>query len=371
MIDYLRRVILISLLLIIVLCHTDSFGKNGIIESKSITVCSNGCDYQSIQGAINAAKIGDNIQVYSGKYKENLHINKSIALIGNDNATTIPIIDSSKSPNSTDIIITANNVSIEGFRIINATYGVKVFSDNNTIKSNAICNDHCGIFVYGPIFNYDANPGYTGYFYLGKFVNNNSISLNNINNNSMGIVLQGSRKAELIDNNITSNNRGITLKWSIQNYISNNSICHNDQGIVLNEGSNFNHIISNILNNKKDDIAVIYDTYHNRIVKNIANKIASYSYLDLNPHNESSEWMTVGPTPSHSVLVSSQPSGAEIWLDGTDTNLKTNSSLPFNKAGPHYIELRMKGYNTQRENITIPEAATIDAKLENKTINTP
>ncbi|KAA0011596.1 MAG: hypothetical protein FE041_04135, partial [Thermoplasmata archaeon] len=86
-------------------------------------------NYTSIQSAINDANDGDTIFVYSGVYYENVVINKSITLIGENKETTI--IDGS---NSGDVVnITANGVTIEGFTIRNSRWhaGIKICYANN------------------------------------------------------------------------------------------------------------------------------------------------------------------------------------------------------------------------------------------------
>ena len=75
-------------------------------------------NYTKIQDAINAASNGDTIFVYSGTYYENVVINKSINLIGEDKNTTI--IDGNGIGNV--VYITANNVNLSGFSIINSGY---------------------------------------------------------------------------------------------------------------------------------------------------------------------------------------------------------------------------------------------------------
>ena len=77
-------------------------------------------DYPTIQEAINNANNGDTIFVRVGTYYENLVVDKSITLTGENKETTI--IDGGKKENVTKII--ADHVTISGFTITNS--GVKV-----------------------------------------------------------------------------------------------------------------------------------------------------------------------------------------------------------------------------------------------------
>jgi tetratricopeptide (TPR) repeat protein len=46
-----------------------------------LTVCPHGCEYSSVQAAVNAAHPGDTLRVYSGIYNESVNINKDLHLI--------------------------------------------------------------------------------------------------------------------------------------------------------------------------------------------------------------------------------------------------------------------------------------------------
>ncbi len=64
-------------------------------HATTLTVCKNGCNYSSVQAAIDAASIGDVIEVYSGFYDEQIAINKDVTLRGvntGSGRTTIGII---------------------------------------------------------------------------------------------------------------------------------------------------------------------------------------------------------------------------------------------------------------------------------------
>ena len=109
-------------------------------------------NYSKIQDAINDANNGDTIFVYNGTYYENLVINKSINLIGEERNATI--IDGN---NSGDVVyINADNVSISNFTIRNSgdsspDSGIKVYYNgisNCEISYSNIFNSYYGILFY-------------------------------------------------------------------------------------------------------------------------------------------------------------------------------------------------------------------------------
>jgi parallel beta-helix repeat protein len=167
--------------------------------------------YTTIQEAINNATNGDTIYVYSGTYTENIVIDKSIILTGENKQNTIL-----KGSTSGDIIkITSENVQISGFTIKNPIgTDVKCLklleAENCIITNNIIQNGNDGIFMINSnnniikentIENNDANGIYA---YL---CNNNEIYKNTIrNNNVRGIYLLNSNTNLIYQNSFSSNN---------------------------------------------------------------------------------------------------------------------------------------------------------------------
>ncbi|WP_299027856.1 right-handed parallel beta-helix repeat-containing protein, partial [uncultured Thermanaerothrix sp.] len=99
------------------------------------TVCASGCDYISIQAAINAANAGDTIQVQAGTYNEYLSITKSIILegIGTNQVTLNATVT-----NGYGVYIKADSVTVKGLTIIGNSstyYGIKAEGSLNlTLK---------------------------------------------------------------------------------------------------------------------------------------------------------------------------------------------------------------------------------------------
>ncbi|MEE9151911.1 MAG: pectinesterase family protein [Thermoplasmata archaeon] len=74
-----------------------------------------GADYTSIQDAINAASDDNTVYVYSGTYYENVMVNRSISLIGEDKNTTIINGDG----NSSVVSVVNSGVNLTGFTCSN------------------------------------------------------------------------------------------------------------------------------------------------------------------------------------------------------------------------------------------------------------
>jgi len=141
-------------------------------ENNVLEVSQNGnYDYTCIKDAINDAEEGDTIYVYMGTYYENIVIDKTINLVGEDKENTI--IDGQE---KTDVIkIISNYVNITGFTIRNAGFylynnGIDIDSSYNTIANNIIQRCRCGIA-------------------LELWANNCEIFQNTLEENSFGILI--------------------------------------------------------------------------------------------------------------------------------------------------------------------------------------
>ena len=76
-------------------------------------VCSEGCDYTSIQAALDAASPDDKIVVESGIYRESLIIGKNVNLHGLDTGKGKPVL----APENGRVILAAHGAVLRGFEI--------------------------------------------------------------------------------------------------------------------------------------------------------------------------------------------------------------------------------------------------------------
>ncbi|MEM2970960.1 MAG: NosD domain-containing protein [Candidatus Bathyarchaeia archaeon] len=191
--------------------------------------------FHNIQEAINNASSGNTIFVCKGTYYENLVINKSISLIGEEKKSTI--INGSEN-GSVIFIKGVNNVIVEGFTLINSgdkspyDSGIRIEnSSNSTISDNIIQNNCNGISLFN----------------AGKIV----ICGNNISENNYGISLYSSFNNLIKRNIISGNEYGIGLYWSQRNIVSANTLFDNvySVGIAFSSDNiiyhnNFNKVSS-------------------------------------------------------------------------------------------------------------------------------
>src|SRR3989338_3799045 len=211
--EVIFRIILFSFFILVL---------SGFASAASVTVCSSGCNYTSIQNAINNTSAGDIISVLAGTYNENITVNVSVVLNGSAHPTIYGGFNISASNvelygfNITDglgwdtdgtgttgayrigIFISSSNNSIHNNIINNITaidgdtgdsggiggIGVGIYfsgSSNNNITNNNITNIHGGIGGAGGSFATGGNGGIGSGIYLTNSMSNN-ISLNNISN---------------------------------------------------------------------------------------------------------------------------------------------------------------------------------------------
>jgi parallel beta-helix repeat protein len=167
-----------------------------------VNTTGSGGAFTKIQDAIDAANSGDTVFVYGGKYYENVKVNKTINLTGEDKDNTII-----ESENFNDVVlITADFVNLTGFEIINPSIsfedmGVELYNVHN-----------CRII-------------------------NNSFKATNFYTFSM-IYIRWGGSHNITGNNITARGHAIHMDDSQQNIISANTI--SDGGIDI-FGSSLEH----------------------------------------------------------------------------------------------------------------------------------
>lgn len=186
-------------------------------------------NYTYIQNAIDNASIGDTVFVfdYSSPYFENIFVDKSINLIGENRNTTI--IDGRYYDSV--INISADSVVISGFCIQNSKKwraGILSTSNNNEFYGNKIVNNDRGILLYNNKKNIVTNNKFEHNRWFAIFLGescNNLVTKNTIINCDMGIAIWGGYKNRLTENYINNTRyEGIYILNSRSNTISFHTI---------------------------------------------------------------------------------------------------------------------------------------------------
>jgi len=209
-------------------------------------------NYSSIQDAIDYASNGDTIFVYNGNYTENIKINKSINLVGENKNTTII----EKDINNHVVRVTADFVNISNLHIRNGG------------------NDYNGIYCmaeYCTILQCKISDNEFG-FSSTQYVNHDGILIQNcdIYDNDIGIDLIDSNFT-VMDCDIHHNMHSLGAIWVMYSSgtINNCNIHSNDVGMRLGYDSNCDIFNNYIDNNEKHGISFEGESnnsvYHNTI----------------------------------------------------------------------------------------------------------
>jgi parallel beta-helix repeat protein len=175
-------------------------------------------NYTRIQDAIDNSSNGDTIMVYHGFYRENIVIQPSLTIIGEDTKSTI--IDGGES--GTVVSISSDETHIEGFTIQNAgndihSAGIAISRAKNVRVAQCIIQDNGGL----------------GITVSGKDTSLVTIDMNTIQNNSYGIYLYDSPQFSVRDNNICGNAEGMYIIGSPGSSIRDNTIVNRGLGLHI------------------------------------------------------------------------------------------------------------------------------------------
>jgi len=253
-------------------------------------------NYSKIQDAIDNASDGDTVFVFNGTYVENLVVNKSINLIGEDR--NITFVDGNDK--STVVNVTADYINVTDFTIQNGNKGFVVeanhstISDNNisaglacikigppyyfsqnTFSNNILRSDIYGIIVWGFGSNIISGNIIRWYSEIGIHVvgNDNIISENTFldsESTTMGDIFIDSGQGNLVINNtlVGSKGTGIRLHYATTNTILGNTISNKRYGIYIALFSINNNISGNAILENRDGIIITYLSISNMVYRN-------------------------------------------------------------------------------------------------------
>jgi parallel beta-helix repeat protein len=218
--------------------------RNDLLYSNGTTLYVGGSgpgNFSSIQEAIDGAYDGDTIFVFddSSPYYENIFLDKSIHLLGENKDTTI--LDGKF---DLDVIwVAADRVTISGFTFQNADIGLLGTTNRSTISENIFVTHQGGIALqYSSHNTIIHNTVYNGYeigiglLYSSKA---NDISHNTISNTYVGLYLAVSCNRNNIKRNTVQHCSlyGMWLYWSFLNRMQKNNFIGNQCSAYFDNAS--------------------------------------------------------------------------------------------------------------------------------------
>lgn len=262
------------LVLVFPIVYSVSFSK--IVPVKGIlTVDPEGLEgYGSIQEAVNNASDGDIIMVRSGVYYENLVVNKSVSIIGEDQISTI--IDGNSEWMA--VVIKANNAVLKNLTIQHGIVGVVLNwgTEGNQLTDNIIMfnsydgiyGDRCGRNIIAN--NNISNNGWRGIFLYACgpcVVENNSV----LSNLAGGIFVRYSNKISILNNHVSSNSPfGI--------FLLSDEDPERPSGLSMNNLVGYNRVFDNLCGIKICHFGADISLAHNKIYGNYI----AYNEVGLN-----------------------------------------------------------------------------------------
>lgn len=318
---------------------------------------------KSINEAINMACAGDVIEVASGIYKENIVITKPIKLRGID----FPSIDASLNENV--VLVTSDNVAIEGFRIensgrssLNEYCGIKVEESRKVvIRNNKIINNSIGINLKKSntceVYNNYVTTSITDMPVLGNAIhcwNCDSLSIKNnvVGKHRDGIYLEFVKDSDIDDNRVENCKRyGLHFMFSHRDNYRHNVFRHNGAGVavmytrqVVMENNLFEYNISDISYG-----LLLKDISESTIVNNkfIKNSIGIYMdgtnkvEVKRNVFNENGLGIRIVASSDNNVL-------SENDFTGNTFDVGTNGRSLNNKFERNYWD-KYRGYDLDKD----------------------
>jgi parallel beta-helix repeat protein len=320
------------------------------IGSLYVNTTGSGGAYTSIQDAIDNASAGDTVFVYQGNYNENIIINKSLNMKGENRDNT-----QIKGDGTGDVVfVNANWVNITGFAIKRGgsgyeDAGLKLIDNGNCkISDNYISNnDYYGIYLYNSswneILNNSMHSNYRDCINL-KYSRGNDIAGNELFSTEGAGILAYYSDETIIKNNSAWNHWGsIYLLRSNQSSVHNNSVSGSIFGIRGDFciGNNYtdntaisNEYAFNIENSKENNIL------RNTVTSNNKNGIKLFQTRNTNiSANEISNsgigiylHTTYGPNTVSENTISSNEYGIELYHSGNNWIYHNNFIDNINQA---------------------------------------
>jgi parallel beta-helix repeat protein len=217
-------------------------------------------DYPTIQDAINAASDGDAIFVRNGTYHENIVIDKSVRVLGENRNSTI--ITGNYVYEQATVTVIADDVQIREFTVQDGWCGVTVQSSACTIADCRVTeNRYRG--GGGQIYE-------TGRGIWVRQTTNATVTGNVMNSNDRGLSLEDAQDSNVTSNTILDSpvSWGLILEASNRNTIENNTVKHSAYDGIYFAGSSDNIVVGNSVEANGDEGLYLGSSQNNSIIGN-------------------------------------------------------------------------------------------------------
>jgi parallel beta-helix repeat protein len=327
-----KLVLLLTLLMLSLLFSHSRFdwASVGAADGLPVHNLNTSLNYTTIQEAINDNETLDGhvILADAGTYFENVVVNKSLSIIGEDKSNTV-INGSGIIP----VYVTASNVSIRKFTVTNGYFGIQFeYSNNSLIAENNITNNNNAVLI--------------------RYSYNCTVTQNTVEHSiDRGIFITDSSNFTIDSNQVHgSGYYGINTNASTNGLIARNSAYQNYyDGIGLGMGSRNCTVIGN---NASDNVlfGIWIDSnsenntvYHNNIVRN-TKQASVFLANDWDNGFEGNYWSDYAGNDSDQDGIGDTPYVIEEGFEdhyplmGTFSSFSTSTAYPVNVISNSTVE---------------------------------